>query len=101
MAKIVLHDDPAMTRAYPDKSPCRIVVQVAGGPRIEAALDCPKGDPRAPLSDADIETKTAGYLTDLVDPQSARNIVRRFWSIEQEQRTRLAAGPVAAEVRRG
>ncbi len=101
MAKIVLHDDPAMTRAYPDKSPCRIVVQVAGGPRIEAALDCPKGDPRAPLSDADIETKTAGYLTDLVDPQTARNIVRRIWSIEQEQELGWLLAPLQQEVRRG
>jgi len=101
MAKIVLHDDPAMTEAYPDKSPCRIAVQVAGASPLEAALEYPKGDPRTPLSDADIETKTAGYLSELVDPQTARRIISRLWTIEEEQELGWLLAPLQQEVRRG
>lgn len=101
MAKIVLHDDAAMTRAYPDMSPCRIEVQVAGASPLTAALDYPKGDPRAPLSDADIETKVAGYLADLVDPQTARRLVERLWSIEAEQELGWLLAPLQQEVRHG
>jgi len=101
MTKIVLHDDPAMTEAYPDKSPCRIVIKVAGASPLEAALDYPKGDPRAPLSDADIETKTAGYLSELVDPQTARRIIGRLWTIEEEQELGWLLAPLQQEVRHG
>ncbi|GAB6037516.1 MmgE/PrpD family protein [Fundidesulfovibrio butyratiphilus] len=100
MAKIVLHDDPAMTEAYPDKSPCRIVIHVAGSSSLEARLEYPKGDPRAPLSDADIETKTARYLARLVDPQTARSMVDRLWAIEEEQELGWLLAPLQQEVRR-
>ena len=88
-----------MTKAYPDKSPCRIVVQAAGASPLEARLEYPKGDPRAPLSDADIETKTAGYLSELVDPQTARRIIGRLWTIEEEQELGWLLAPLQQEVR--
>jgi len=99
MAKIILYDDPAMTAAYPDKSPCRIVVRVEGRAPLEAALDYPKGDPRAPLQDGEIEAKALGYLAKLTDRDAASQIIGRIWSLETERGVDWLLAPLEAEAR--
>ncbi len=99
MSKIVLFDDPAMTAVYPEKSPCRIVVGVEGRAPLEAGLDYPKGDPRAPLEDGEIEAKAQAYLANLTDQETAGDVIRRIWALENERGLDWLLAPLQREAR--
>lgn len=83
MGKIDVVEDPAMTKTYPANSPCRIVVTFDDGSTIEATKDHPKGDPRDPLSDDDLENKLREYFPSDATAD-ADEIIRRLWNIEEE-----------------
>ncbi len=49
--------DPALNRLYPDKFPARVTVTLDDGTRLQETVLLPKGDPGAPLSDAELQDK--------------------------------------------
>ncbi len=55
--KITIADDPALTRAFPDKFPCRVEITLTDGSRRVAARDYPHGHHDDPLSDAEVAEK--------------------------------------------
>lgn len=83
MGKIDVVEDPAMTKTYPANSPCRIVVTLHDGTTIEATKDHPKGDPRDPLSNDDLENKLRDYFPSDTTAD-VEEIIVRIWNIEGE-----------------
>ncbi len=55
--KITIAEDAALTRAFPQKFPCRIEITLADGSRRAAARDFPHGHHDDPLTDAEVEGK--------------------------------------------
>jgi 2-methylcitrate dehydratase len=82
--RITVVEDAAMTKAYPDKTPCRIMVTLKDGTIIDESHDYPHGDPRDPLSDSEIEVKALKYLSSLIDHEAASTIIERVWKLESE-----------------
>ena len=48
---------PELTALYPEKFPARVTILMKDGRKLTATHLFPKGDPQAPLSAAEIETK--------------------------------------------
>lgn len=83
MGKVKVVEDGEMTKAYPAKLQCRIVVTLDDGSVVEEARDWPKGNPQDPLSDDDLEAKLREYFP-ASDTSDANEIVDRLWNIEQQ-----------------
>ncbi len=52
--------DPELNRLYPENFPARVTVTMDDGRRFQETVLLPKGDPGAPLSDAELEDKFRG-----------------------------------------
>jgi 2-methylcitrate dehydratase len=57
MAKVTVHEDPALTAQQPEPNTCRLKVSLRSGSVIESEAKHPKGHIENPLTDADLELK--------------------------------------------
>jgi 2-methylcitrate dehydratase len=61
-------------KMFPAKQPSKVVVRTKDGREFSAYLEYPKGDPREPMSDEDIEAKFAALADGLISGSRAREI---------------------------
>jgi 2-methylcitrate dehydratase PrpD len=66
--------DPALDALYPEKFPARVVVEMEDGARHEAEVMYPKGDPRNPLSPAELDAKFQDNARGLVTGAEASTL---------------------------
>jgi 2-methylcitrate dehydratase PrpD len=83
IARTTLHDDPALSARFPGKRAARVRVALTDGRTLEHFAPYRKGDPEAPLSDADINDKFAELATPVIGPAAARSLLDRLWSVER------------------
>lgn len=67
--KVKVVADPEIEAAFPALQKVRVVIETRDGRRFEKRLDYPKGDPRNPLTDAEIHGKLAALATGIASPE--------------------------------
>jgi 2-methylcitrate dehydratase len=77
MTKVVVREDPAFTALYPDAAPTRVTVRTAAGETLTHEVVHPKGHPRAPMTDAEIEHKFAKLAG-----SDCRSLLDALWTID-------------------
>ena len=81
--KIVVVADPEIEKVFPALQRVVVKITTVNGREFEKQLDFPKGDPRNPLSDAEIEEKFTA-LADPVMSRSAQDVVKdAVWNLEK------------------
>ena len=81
--KIVVVADPEIEKVFPALQRVVVKITTVNGREFEKQLDFPKGDPRNPLSDAEIEEKFTA-LADPVMSKSAQKVVKdAVWNLEK------------------
>jgi 2-methylcitrate dehydratase PrpD len=80
--KVVLRADEALTAAFPAQRAARVTVTTAGGQKLEHFSPCRKGDPEAPLSDAEIDDKFDELAAPVLGPERARELRGMLWRLE-------------------
>lgn len=68
---------------FPAKQPSRVVVKTKSGASHEVYLEYPKGDPREPMTNGDIENKFNGLSADLLTPQRQAEIKEMIFDCER------------------
>jgi 2-methylcitrate dehydratase len=68
MAKIKVIADPAIEAVFPALQRVRVVITTTDGRTLERQLDYPKGDPRNPLTDAEIAGKLSALSVGAASP---------------------------------
>lgn len=66
--------DPALNALYPAKFPARVTITMEDGQSFTETVMLPKGDPGAPLSDAEIEDKFRGNCEPLLGAAQAARL---------------------------
>ena len=66
--KVKVIADPDVEAAFPALQKVRVVVDTTDGRRFDKSLDYPKGDPRNPLTDAEIAGKFAALAEGIASP---------------------------------
>jgi 2-methylcitrate dehydratase len=94
MSKVSVVEDPDMTAQYPSGAPCRITVTMMDGTSISKIRDYPKGDPRDPLSDIELEDKALDYLSCVMNLRSSKLVIERIWNIENEENVSWLVSPL-------
>ncbi|HLH90163.1 MAG TPA: MmgE/PrpD family protein [Xanthobacteraceae bacterium] len=75
--KITVAEDPAFTRAFPDKFPCHVEISLRDGTTRAAGLEVPHGHHDDPLTDAEVATK----FTALAGRQIAPPRLAQAWEL--------------------
>jgi 2-methylcitrate dehydratase PrpD len=98
MQRIEAVIDPELDAAFPGRRAARVVIETADGRRHEHYQPTRKGDPDAPLSDAELDAKYLELVVPVVGEGRARELLARLWRLQAEPAATLArfAGPVAA-----
>jgi 2-methylcitrate dehydratase len=83
MSKVELREDPEFTRQYPEVWNCRITVHPKAGKPVVMHSVYPKGHPKNPLSDAEVEEKFIHLAEPLLTRTQCQGFFDFAWQLEQ------------------
>jgi 2-methylcitrate dehydratase len=83
MKKIDLRENPTFTREYPDVWNCKITALTRSGERWEAHSVYPKGHPKNPMDDREIEDKFVRLNERLLGLDRCRAFFDFAWQLEE------------------
>lgn len=83
MAKTKLNADPELSAKFPGVRAARVTITMRNGQVIEQFAPCRKGDPEAPLTDADLNDKFIELASPVIGAAPARLLLDQLWQIEQ------------------
>jgi 2-methylcitrate dehydratase len=69
-------------KMFPAKQPSKVVVRTIDGKEYEAYLEYPKGDPREPMTEEDLDVKFAGLAEGLLDVDSQKRVKETIFNCE-------------------
>ena len=70
-------------KMFPAKQPSKVVVRTKGGKEYSAYLEYPKGDPRQPMTEEDLDIKFTGLAEKLLNVQRRKNIKEAVFNCEK------------------
>jgi 2-methylcitrate dehydratase len=100
--KIVVAADPEIEKVFPALQRVIVRIHTIDGREFVQQLDYPKGDPRNPLSDKEVEEKFEALAEPVMSREARRRAIDGIWNLEKQanvsELTRLfkADGAVAA-----
>jgi 2-methylcitrate dehydratase PrpD len=84
MARTQLNADPDLSAKFPGVRAARVTVSMRGGQVIEQFAPCRKGDPEAPLTDADLNDKFTELASPVIGAEAARLLLDQLWDMERQ-----------------
>jgi 2-methylcitrate dehydratase len=82
-------------KMFPAKQPSRVVITTTAGKRYEEYLEYPKGDPREPMTMADLEAKFNSLSAGLLDGKRQAAMKEAIFSCERLSAAEFMAGLTA------
>ncbi len=85
MRKLTLDEDPALSATFPRARSARVAITTKDGKRFEHFQEHRKGDPEAPLSDAELDDKFHELTAPVIGEEASRVLRDQLWNIEKLQ----------------
>jgi 2-methylcitrate dehydratase PrpD len=82
MKKIELTVDPELDAAFPGQRAARITIETRDGRRGRYLQPTRKGDPEAPLTDAELEQKYLDLASPVLGNENASILLKQLWNLE-------------------
>jgi 2-methylcitrate dehydratase len=82
LRKVTVVADPEIEKAFPALQRVVVTISTTDGRRLEARLDYPKGDPRNPLSDREVEEKFDALAGPVLSAAARRKVKDAVWNLE-------------------
>lgn len=82
MERITLRADPALTAAFPGQRAARVAIRTRDGATHSHFAPYRKGDPEAPLSDADLNDKFDELAMPVLGQERAQRLREQVWRLE-------------------
>ena len=83
MERIELAVDPQLDATFPGQRAARVTISTADGREQEFLQPTRKGDPDAPLTDADLEAKYMELSAPAIGEARAAALAKRLWQLER------------------
>ena len=82
--KIVVVADAEIEKVFPALQRVVVTVQTTDGREFTKQLDYPKGDPRNPLSDKEVEEKFEALAEPVMTPAARRRAMDAIWNLDKQ-----------------
>jgi 2-methylcitrate dehydratase PrpD len=89
MRKIECVADAELSKVFPRQRAARVEIELASGRTLAHFQPTRKGDPEAPLTDAELDDKFLELATPVIGDAKARSLLKRLWSLESEKTVEL------------
>ncbi len=83
LQKVEVTADPEIEALFPQLQRVKVTIETTDGRRHERQLDFPKGDPRNPLTDAEVEEKFDALAAPVMPEPARRKLKAAVWSLEK------------------
>ena len=81
--KVEVVADPEIERLFPDLQRVVVKIHTTDGREFEKTIDYPKGDPRNPLSDSEIEEKFNALAEPVLSADRRKRVRDAVWGLER------------------
>ena len=81
--KVEVVADPEIEKVFPALQRVIVQIQTRDGRSFQRQLDFPKGDPRNPLTDQEIEEKFAALAEGVLSASAQKKLKEAVWSLER------------------
>ncbi|MGA2991084.1 MAG: MmgE/PrpD family protein [Candidatus Korobacteraceae bacterium] len=82
LRKVEVTADPEIEKLFPALQRVAVTITTTGGKAFSKQLDYPKGDPRNPLSDAEIEQKFVALADGVLSRPQQKRVIEAIWKLE-------------------
>jgi 2-methylcitrate dehydratase len=83
LKKVEVVADPEIEKVFPALQRVIVNITTTDGSSYSKQLDFPKGDPRNPLTDAEIEEKFAALAEGVLSVKAQRKLIDAIWNLEK------------------
>src|SRR5882762_6835655 len=101
LKKVEVVADPEIEKVFPALQRVIVTITTADGRSFTAQLDYPKGDPRNPLTDQEIEEKFTALADGVLSTQAQRKLKDAIWNLERIGSVRQLMVLMKADLRAG
>jgi len=84
LRKVKVIADPEIEKVFPALQRADVEIDTTDGRTFSTRLDYPKGDPRNPLTDAEIEAKFDSLAAPVLTDDASARLKEAVWSLEQQ-----------------
>jgi 2-methylcitrate dehydratase len=100
LKKVEVVADPEIEKVFPALQRVIVNLTTVDGRTFTKQLDYPKGDPRNPLSDAEVEEKFAALAEGVLSDGAQKKLKNAIWNLEKLGSVSKLMGLMKADVRR-
>jgi 2-methylcitrate dehydratase len=86
--KVEVVADPEIEAVFPRLQRVAVTIETADGRSLAKELDYPKGDPRNPLSDREVEEKFDALAAPILSESARARLKEAVWSLERQESIR-------------
>jgi len=83
LKKVEVVADPEIEKVFPALQRVIVNITTIDGRKLSKQLDYPKGDPRNPLSDAEIEEKFRALAEGVLSAKAQNKLIEAIWNLEK------------------
>jgi 2-methylcitrate dehydratase len=84
LPKVVVVADAEIEKVFPKLQRVAVTIETGDGRKLAKELDYPKGDPRNPLSDEEIEQKFDALAAPILSDGARARVKEAVWGLERE-----------------
>ena len=84
LKKVKVVADPEIEQVFPALQRVVVTIRTTNGREFTKQLDYPKGDPRNPLSDREVEEKFTALAGGVLSPARQRKVIEAVWNLEKQ-----------------
>jgi 2-methylcitrate dehydratase len=84
LKKITVKEDPELTALYPGSVANRVTLVTSSGRKVSRQVNDPRGHPRNPMTDEEIEAKFLSLTRRFLTEDQAREVLGYVWRLERE-----------------
>lgn len=83
LKKVEVMADPEIERVFPALQRAIVQIRTTDGRELSKQVDYPKGDPRNPLADREVEEKFAALAEDVLSKGAQSKVIDAVWGLEK------------------
>jgi 2-methylcitrate dehydratase len=98
LRKVEVVADPEIEKVFPALQRVIVNITTTDGRRFSKQLDFPKGDPRNPLTDQEVEEKFAALADGVLSMAAQRKLKEAIWNLEDSDSVRKLMALMKADI---